>query len=232
MKTWDDTIRDLWALGAIPRPLYRILLYGPPRTGKSSIPRDIAGADHERVTIHKQLPVEDILGGWALVDGKTVWLDGPAVRALRNGKILVMDEIDQLSPETRCIGHALLDDPPGITLANGERVLAKSGYCVIATTNALPSALSPAILDRFDLILLANTLSKGLKAALGPLANPAEAVTSRDKSYAWKRPASVNFYLTIAKLRKKGMKDADAIAALGLYGQDAKDALLSLTPGK
>lgn len=224
---WDDIFRKLVADKTIPHPLYRILFYGPPRTGKSSLGYDLWKVI-DRVTIHKQLPTEDLLGGYSLQDGTTKWMDGPAVRALRNGHPLVLDEIDQISPECRCILHALLDDPPGITLASGERVAPKSGYCVIATTNALPSALPPAVLDRFDLILCANTLSKGLKTALGGLANQAEAVVARDKSYHWKRPASVNFFLAAAKLKKKGMNDAAIVAALGLTDQAAKDAMVAL----
>jgi len=227
-ESWDDILRRLSKDKTIPSPVNRILLYGPPRTGKSSIGYSIFDAI-ERATIHKQLPVEDLLGGYALVNGTTQWQDGPAIRALRKGLPIVLDEVDQISPECRCILHALLDDPPGITLANGERVNAKEGYCVIATTNALPSGLPPAVLDRFDLILLANTLAKGLKEALGPLSKQAEAVVARDKSYHWSRPASVNFFLVVAKLRRKGLCDEHIISALGLDGQAANDALLSLT---
>ncbi len=230
MRTWDEVLRELVGSKIIPNPLYRILLFGPPRTGKSSIARDLFN-QHERVTIHRQLPVEDLLGGYALVKGTTEWQDGPAIRAMRNGMALVLDEIDQISAECRCILHALLDDPAGITLASGERVNAKDGYCVIATTNALPSVLPPAVLDRFDLILLANTLSKGLKTQLGSLATPAEASVARGTvtSYSWRRPATVNFFIAAAKLRAKGMSDQTIVSSLGLDGQPATDAMIVLS---
>lgn len=227
-ENWDDTMRRLIKDKLIPNPLYRVLLWGPPRTGKSYAGTDLFEVGSERCTIHKQLPTEDLLGGYALVNGTTQWMDGPAIRALRNGKTLVLDEVDQISPECRCILHALLDDPAGITLASGERVKAKEGYCVIGTTNAQPSSLPPAILDRFDLILLANTLSKGLQGALGALANQANAVVGRDKTYNWHRPASVNLFLAAAKLRKKGLKDEQIVLALGLSGKPATDALIAL----
>lgn len=227
-ESWDDVMRRLVGTKLIPSPLYRILLFGPPRTGKSSIAKELF-PKHERVTIHKQLPVEDLLGGYALVNGTTVWQDGPAIRALRNGLPIVLDEIDQISPETRCILHALMDDPAGITLASGERVTAKEGYCVIATTNAMPSSLPPAVQDRFDLILLAGSLSKGLQRQLGSFAPQADAVVKRDSSYHWMRPASINFFLVASKLRKKGLKDEDIVKAMGLTGKSASDALITFS---
>jgi hypothetical protein len=179
------------------------------------------------------LPTDDILGGYALVDGTTKWQDGPAVRALRTGLPLVLDEIDQISPECRCILHALLDDPPGITLPTGERVAPKAGYCVIATTNELPSKLPAPILDRFDLILCANTLAKGLESKLGQLAGPAANVLARgDRNYHWVRPASINLFLAVAKLREKGLDDNKIVVALGFQGTQAMDVLLSITPPK
>lgn len=226
-RRWDDLLRDLVSNGTIPNPVYRILLFGPPRTGKSSIGKELS-TNCERVTIHKQLPVEDLLGGYTLMDGKTVWQDGPAIRALRHGRFLVIDEIDQISAECRCILHALLDDPAGITLASGERVAAKAGYCVIATTNQPPSILPPAVLDRFDLILCAATLSAGLKKTLGSLGNQAEAVVARNHTLTWARPASVNLFLVSAKLRSRGYKDEQIVAALNLQGKEATDLLTAL----
>lgn len=227
-EAWDDILRRLVLGNLIPTPLYRILLFGPPRTGKSSVGKELF-TNPERVTMHKQLPTDDLLGGYALIDGTTKWQDGPAIRAFREGKCLVIDEIDQISPECRCILHALLDDPPGITLASGERVEAKSGFCVIATTNQLPSTLPAPILDRFDLILLANTLAKGLQQTLGALSTQATAVIGREKTYNWTRPASVNFFIAVSKLRKTGLGDQAIISALGLRGQTATDALIALS---
>ena len=152
--SWDAILTELCASGAVPQAIHRVLLWGPPRTGKSSVAAQIFGHDRvERVTLHRQQPVDDLTGGYCLRDGTTVWADGPAVRAMKEGKVLVLDEIDQHSPETRCILHAIMDDPPGVTLASGERVEAVYGFVVIATTNALPGTLPAAILDRFDLIL-------------------------------------------------------------------------------
>ena len=78
---------------------------------------------------------------------ETVWTNGPAVRAMQQGKILVLDEVDQHSPQIRCLLHAICDDlsTAGITLPNGERVRPSPGYAVVATTNAAPDSLPEAL---------------------------------------------------------------------------------------
>jgi nitric oxide reductase NorQ protein len=180
-QTWADVLNELVVNSAIPDRVHRVLLYGPPGTGKSSWAQS-AFAHVERVTLHAQMPPEDLIGSMALVARKggtnTVWQDGPAVRAMRRGSALVIDEIDQHSPELRCALHAILDDRSiaGITLPTGERVEPAEGYTVIATANAEPSMLPDALLDRFDLVLLAN---RPIAAVLDKLPRGLASILSR-----------------------------------------------------
>lgn len=232
MDTWDKLLGTLVETKVVPQVINRVLLWGPPRTGKSSVAAQLFHGDVERLTLHRQMPVDDLLGGYVLRNGTTDWADGPAVRALREGKTLILDEIDQYGGEIRSILHAILDDPAGVTLATGERVRASKGFAVIATTNALPSVLPPAIYDRFDLVLKADTLAAGLQDALGKLAEPARnaiADGAGNSSFTWTRPASVNLFLAAAKLRKTGMPDDLIVRALGLTGTEATDFLIALT---
>lgn len=229
---WDDLLSTLVSTGVIPDVINRTLLWGPPRTGKTSLAVDLFHGKVERTTIHRQMPVDDLVGGYALKDGATVWMDGPAVRAMRKGIPLILDEIDQFGGEIRSLLHAILDDPAGVTLASGERVTARKGYAVIATTNALPSSLPAAIFDRFDLVLKADTLSAGLQSALGNLVEPAQTVVAREagtSEFNWSRPASVNLFLAAAKLRRTGMPDDLLVKALGLTGQEATDFLIAIS---
>lgn len=226
-QKWDTLFVSLIQNNIVPEVINRALLWGPPRTGKTSLACAAFQRKVEHVTLHRQMPIDDLLGGYALIDGTTKWQDGPAIRAMRNGSPLVIDEIDQFSGEIRSLLHALLDDPAGVTLASGERVAAKKGYAVIATTNALPSSLPPPIYDRFDLVLKADTLSEGIVKTLGPLATPAARVVNATDH--WTRPASVNLYIAAAKLRRHGLADEKIAKALGLDGATATDFLLSLT---
>jgi hypothetical protein len=225
---WDALLKVLVTNGTFPNVINRCLLWGPPRTGKSRIAETLFGSNVQRVTLHRQMPVDDLVGGIGLDNGTTRWLDGPATRAMRNGSVLVIDEVDQFSAEIRCALHAVLDDPAGYTLSNGERVNAVNGYAVIATTNALPSSLPTALYDRFDLVLKADTLSAGLERALGAFAKPAKACVGKDGSYSWERPASVNLFLAAAKLRAKGLSDTAIAECLGLSGRAQTDFLAAI----
>lgn len=134
----------------------RILLVGPPGTGKSRTAAQIAECKH-RVTMTETTPVEHLLGQFQLVKGETVWIDGPVTKAMRNGEAILFDEIDRLSPEVASVLYELMDDAPHATLASGEEVTAKEGYKVILTSNEGIDMLPPAVQDRVQVIIPALT---------------------------------------------------------------------------
>jgi len=230
MQSWAEVLNELAQNRAIPQRAHRVLLYGPPGTGKSSWAGS-AFASVERVTLHAQMPPEDLIGSMALVASKggtnTVWQDGPAVRAMRNGSALVIDEIDQHSPELRCALHSILDDRSiaGITLPTGERVEPVEGYCVIATSNADPSQLPDALLNRFDLVMLANRPAPGILAKLPQgLASVLSRAYDRQYIARWIPPVSVRSILALARLAEStGMERAAEL----IFGESSTDILAS-----
>ena len=230
LQTWADILSELVLVSALPDRIHRVLLYGPPGTGKSSW-AGTAFAHVERVTLHAQMPPEDLIGSMALVarDGgtNTVWQDGPAVLAMRRGSALVIDEIDQHSPELRCALHNILDDKAiaGITLPTGERVEPAVGFCVIATTNAEPSQLPDALLDRFDLVLLANRPTPGVLARLPEgLASVLARAYDRQEVARWTPPVSVRSILAVTRLAESTGLDR---AAELIFGESSTDILAS-----
>src|SRR5262245_8416805 len=228
-KAWDQQATEFvnsGIFGHAGSPLNRMCILGYSRTGKSTHVKALLNG--ERITFHPAMPLDDLIGGWALLDGRTCWVDGPAVRALKGGKCLHIDEMNFVPPECQTFLYALLDDPAGITLPNGERVESKPGYCVVATMNPDPSCLPHPIFDRFDIYLKATTLSAGARRALGRFADNAQSVIELGQpKLVWKRPPSVNAFLAASKLRNHGVADNDIPAILGWEGKDATDFLIA-----
>jgi hypothetical protein len=221
---WDNKFLNYLDIGIFPDILNRICVFGYSRTGKSTLVH--RKTKSERVTFHNAMPIDDLIGGMALVDGRTVWMDGPAVRALRHGRVLQIDEGNNVPPECETMLYALMDDPAAITLPTGERVTAAPGYAVVMTMNPDPTSLPHPIYDRFDIYLKANTLSAGTRQALGPFAKNAESVISHGQPVLkWERPASVNAFLAANKMKVAGVSDEKICEVLGWAGQQKSDFL-------
>jgi len=132
----------------------RILLWGPPGTGKSSLAYKSMGANVERVYLTSDSPSAEIRGHYIINDNTTQWHDGPAIRAWKRGAGFLIEEIDQANPEIYSLLMGILDDTSvaKLTLPSGEEVHPEPGFSVIATTNYDPKVLPLPLLDRFDSI--------------------------------------------------------------------------------
>ena len=222
--SWDNRFTAYYQTGLFPSILNRVAISGYSRSGKTTLVERLCNS--ESITFHPAMPLDDLIGGMSLVNSSTVWLDGTAVRALRNGSILQINEADRVPIECETFLYALMDDPAAITLPTGERVKAAPGYGVVFTMNPLPDVLPHPIYDRFDIYLLADTLSAGTKKALGDFAKHAEKVIGFNQpSLDWSRPASVNAFLAASKMRKVGLPDEKILEVLGWTGNDATDFL-------
>ena len=112
-----------------------------------------------RVNITIETDEDDLIGGFRLVNGETVWHDGPVIQALNRGAILLLDEIDLASNKILCLQSIL--EGKGVFLKKiGRFVQPAKGFNIIATANTKgkgsddgrfigTNVLNEAFLERF-----------------------------------------------------------------------------------
>lgn len=135
----------------------RVLLWGPPGTGKSFIAAKVPNnSPLYRLYLTMDTPAAEVRGHYLPNDkGGFSWHDGPGIAAWRNAGRLNIDEIDAASGDTLTLLMGLLDDPESarLTLPTNETVRPTEGFSVVATTNQQPTVMPEALLDRFDVVL-------------------------------------------------------------------------------
>ena len=117
------------------------------------------GRELIRVNITVETDEDDLIGGFRLVNGDTVWHNGPVIEALERGAVLLLDEIDLASNKILCLQSIL--EGKGVFLKKiGKRIEPASGFNIIATANTKgkgsddgrfigTNVLNEAFLERF-----------------------------------------------------------------------------------
>ena len=112
-----------------------------------------------RVNITVETDEDDLIGGFRLINGETVWHNGPVIEALERGAILLLDEIDLASNKILCLQSVL--EGKGVFLKKiGRFVKPTVGFNVVATANTKgkgsedgrfigTNVLNEAFLERF-----------------------------------------------------------------------------------
>lgn len=116
-----------------------------------------------RVNITCETDEDDLLGGFRLMNGETVFSYGPVVEAMRRGAVLILDEVDLASNKIMCLQPVL--EGKGVFLKKiGEQINPAPGFNIIATANTKgqgsdngkfigTSVLNEAFLDRFAITM-------------------------------------------------------------------------------
>lgn len=116
-----------------------------------------------RVNVTGETDEDDLLGGFRLKDGETVWEDGPAVTAMRRGAVLLLDEVDLGTFKLMCLQPMLEGNPVYLKKIN-KVVHPKAGFTVVATANTKgqgsmsgkfigTNVMNEAFLERFSFTL-------------------------------------------------------------------------------
>jgi len=196
---WNDVLAAVIEAG-----LNRILLYGPPDTGKTTTASKIRpDGEVYRVQCSRQQGIEDLLGSFLLVPGPTgspvtQFVPGPIVKAMKEGALLLADEFDMRNPAHDSIWHSVLDDESiaEVRLPDGTVIKPSPGFIAIATTNATPNAFSPALQRRFQLKLFCGQAHPEALNSLKP--------EHRSIVVNWQKaltPPQIKFELSVSALR-------------------------------
>jgi hypothetical protein len=87
-----------------------------------------------RVQITPETDEDDLIGGFRLIDGETVFNKGPVIKAMETGAVLLIDEIDRGSSKIMCL-QGVLEGKPVLIKKTGEMVSPSVGFNIIATAN-------------------------------------------------------------------------------------------------
>jgi hypothetical protein len=146
------------------RIFYPTFITGLSGNGKTfSVEQACAALNREliRVNITIETDEDDLIGGFRLVNGETVWHNGPVIEALERGAVLLLDEVDLASNKILCLQSVL--EGKGVFLKKtGRYVEPKAGFNIIATANTKgkgsddgrfigTNVLNEAFLERFAL---------------------------------------------------------------------------------
>ena len=116
-----------------------------------------------RVNITVETDEDDLIGGFRLINGETVWFDGPVVEAMRRGSVLLLDEVDLASNKIMCLQPVM--EGKGIYIKKiNEFVEPSNGFNVVATANTkgkgdesgmfmFTGVLNEAFLERFPITI-------------------------------------------------------------------------------
>ena len=93
-----------------------------------------AGKHYIRVQITPETDEDDLIGGFRLVNGETIFAEGPVIKAMKQGALLLIDELDRGSNKIMCL-QGVLEGKPVLIKKTGEVVTPASGFNVMATAN-------------------------------------------------------------------------------------------------
>ena len=120
-----------------------------------------AGRECIRVNLTIETDEDDLIGGFRLIDGQTVYQKGPVTEAMERGAVLLLDEIDLASNKIMCL-QPVLEGKPLFLKKIGEVVEPAPGFNIVATANTKgkgdeagrfigTNVLNEAFLERFPI---------------------------------------------------------------------------------
>ena len=116
-----------------------------------------------RVNVTVETDEDDLIGSNTLVDGNICFREGPVLKAMRKGAVLLVDEIDLSSNKIMCL-QSILEGKGYLIKKTGEFISPAPGFTIIATANTKgkgsddgrfigTNVLNEAFLERFSITM-------------------------------------------------------------------------------
>jgi AAA domain (dynein-related subfamily)/CbbQ/NirQ/NorQ C-terminal len=148
------------------RIFYPVYITGQTGNGKTLMIEQIGaveGREIVRTNITVETDEDDLIGGFRLIDGRTVWQNGPVVVAMERGAILLLDEVDLGSNKLMCL-QPILEGKPIYLKKINKVIHPQPGFNIIATANTKgkgsddgryigTNVMNEAFLERFSVTL-------------------------------------------------------------------------------
>jgi len=87
-----------------------------------------------RVNITIETDEDDLMGGHTLQNGNITFREGPVIKAMRKGAVLLLDEVDLGSNKLMCL-QSVLEGKGYLIKKTGEWVQPAPGFTILATAN-------------------------------------------------------------------------------------------------
>lgn len=114
-----------------------ILITGPSGNGKTIMAQQACAKTKRkmiRVQISPETDEDSLIGGMRLIDGNTVFENGPVINAMLQGAVLLIDEIDRGSNKIMCL-QGIMEGNDFVIKRTGDTIKPAPGFTIIATGN-------------------------------------------------------------------------------------------------
>ena len=156
---------------------FPIYIFGPSGNGKTMMVEQAcahAKREYIRVNLSPETCEDDLIGGWRLKDGNTIFEKGPVIKAMEAGAVLLLDEADRAHGNKILCLQSVLEGKPILLKKTGETVSPAVGFTVVVTANSAGrgsedgrysgvAIIDDAFLERFPIAIDQQWPSKSIE---------------------------------------------------------------------